>query len=69
MSKYKVGDKVLIRKDLVEGEYYGEWFWRDGKEYMKELDYVVIERVDVYGGYWVEDEWLITEEMIAGLYE
>lgn len=68
MSKYKVGDKVVIRKDLVDGEYYGEWFWSYEKEYMKDKDYVVIDRVDEEGDYFVECGWCITEEMIEGLY-
>lgn len=80
MSKYGIGDKVVIRKDLIVGEVYGNWTWSAGKEYMKEKDYVVIERVND-GDYWVEDErvdddyywieneWLISEEMIEGLYE
>lgn len=79
MSKYKKGDKVVIRKDLVVGEVYGNWTWSAGKEYMKEKDYVLIERVndsDYWvedkrvndGDYWIENEWLILDEMIEGLY-
>lgn len=79
MSKYKKGDKVVIRKDLVVGEVYGNWTWSAGKEYMKEKDYVLIERVndsDYWvedkrvndGDYWIENEWLISDEMIEGLY-
>lgn len=69
MSKYKAGDKVVIRKDLVAGECYGNWYWSNGKEYMKDEDYVVIERVDDDGDYWFNNECFITEEMIEGLYE
>lgn len=79
MSKYKKGDKVVIRKDLIVGEVYGNWTWSAGKEYMKEKDYVLIERVndsDYWvedkrvndGDYWIENEWLISDEMIEGLY-
>lgn len=70
MGKYEVGDKVVIRKDLVVGEYYGrlDW-WTQNEEYMKELDYVVIKEVDEDGDYWVENAWYITEEMISHKYK
>jgi len=69
MSKYKVGDKVVIRKDLIDCKYYGNWFWSKGKEHLKEKDYVVINEVDNDGDYWIEDDWCISNEMIDGLYE
>lgn len=69
MCKYKVGDKVVIRKDLKVGEWYGDLYWANAKEYMKEKNYVVIEEVDKDGSYWVEEYWIITDEMIEGLYE
>lgn len=67
MSKYNIGDKVVIRKDLEVDEYYGNFYWFTAKEYMKEKDYVVIEKVDdgyysVEGGFWINDE------IIEGLY-
>lgn len=66
--KYKIGDKVVINKDLVVGEWYGNWCWSDGKEYMKEKDYVVID--EVYDlNYRVENGKVISHEMIDGLYE
>lgn len=68
MSKYKKGDKVVIRKDLVLGEFYGEWSWRIGNDFLKELDYVVIDFV-VDGHYVVENGWYITDEMISYKYE
>lgn len=70
MSKYKKNDKVVIRKDLEVDEYYGDWYWSDGKDYLKELDYVVIDKIDD-DGYFVKDGdcvIFITDEMIAGLY-
>lgn len=67
MNKYKKGDKVVIRKDLVHGKMYGGFGWYEYKEYMKEKDYVVIEEV-VFGDYVVEGRWLISEKMIEGLY-
>lgn len=69
MSKYKNGDKVVIRKDLKVGEVYGECYWCDGTEYMKEKDYVVIEGVDEDGDFLVEGGWCINDEMIEGLYK
>lgn len=68
MSKYKKGDKVVIRKDLVVGECYGGFGWYKHKEYMKKKDYVVIEKVDSFGDYRTEGGCFITEGMIAGLY-
>lgn len=66
--KYKKGDKVVIRKDLVVGEFYGEWRWRIGKDSLKELDYAVIDFV-VDGHYVVENGRYITDEMISHKYE
>lgn len=67
MSKYKKGDKVVIRKDLEVDEYYGDFYWSIDKEYMKEKDYVVIE--ELYDcDYLVDDGYCITDEMIEGLY-
>lgn len=65
MSKYKVGDKVVLRKDLVDGEWYNGVKWWIGKEYMKEKDYVVIEDLCKTGDYRV-DGWFVTDEMIQG---
>lgn len=67
-SKYKAGDKVVIRKDLIEGEKYGDWSWSDEKEYMKKKDYIVIDEVDV-DNYWVEEYRIITDKMISHKYE
>lgn len=66
MSKYKKGDKVVIRKDLEDEVYYGKVDWCSEMDYLKEKDYVVIEEIDV-GDYWIDD-WCITDEMIEGLY-
>lgn len=69
MSKYNVGDTVVIRKDLVVGEVYGGCYWDDTDDFMKEKNYVVIEEIDG-GDYWIEDcDTFVSEEMIAGLYE
>lgn len=70
MSKYKKDDKVVIRKDLKVGEWYGDLCWANAKEYMKEKEYVVIEEVDTVGDYRVEvGRYWITNEMIEGLYK
>lgn len=64
---YKPGDRVVIRKDLIVGEYYGGWEWRSNKNYLKELDYVVIDFL-VDGHYVVENGRYITDEMILHKY-
>lgn len=69
MSKYNVGDTVVIRKDLVVGEVYGDCYWDHTDDFMKNRDYVVIEEIDYDGSYWIEDfDTFISEEMIEGLY-
>lgn len=68
MVKYKVGDKVVIRKDLKTGEWYGVFEWLRGMERLKVNDYVVIEKVD-NGCYFVKGVWYISHEMIEGLYK
>lgn len=67
MSKYKKGDKVVIRKGLVVGKWYGNWRWSAGKEYMKKKDYIVIDDVDEAGDYLINNCY-ISKEMIQGLY-
>lgn len=67
MSKYGVGDKVVIRKDLVFGGYYGGVQWWIDMSHLESKDYVVIEEVDDY--YWIEDGYWISDEMIEGLYK
>lgn len=68
MSKYNVGDKVVIRKDLKVGWCYGKLDWNRWMEYMKEEDYVVIEKDCEDGDYYTTDDFYISEEMIEGLY-
>lgn len=69
MSKYNVGDTVVIRKDLVVGEVYGGCYWDDTDDFMKKYDYVVIEEIDYDGSYWIEDcDTFVSEEMIVGFY-
>lgn len=70
MSKYKVGDKVVLRNDLVFGKKYGRFEWgRKKDEYLGDLDYVEILNVFSESAYEVTTGWCITDEMIEGLYE
>lgn len=40
--KYKIGDKVKIRKDLVVGDYYNEWLFTEEMEKdVKSNDYIL----------------------------
>lgn len=79
-SKYHVGDKVLIRDDLVHREWYGgnTFQGEDGEEMCEFLGKVVtirsVKRVSsingVYSSYRIiEDDcgWNFTDEMIKGL--
>lgn len=68
MGKYKKDDKVVIRKDLEDGKWYGKVDWYSEMEYLKEKDYVVIVEVDAVGDYWING-WLVSDEMIEGLYK
>lgn len=71
MSKYKVGDNVVIRNDLKVGEIYGGVMWDKKKEYMK-LRPITINYEDHWSFYWIEGyPWAckISEEMIQGLYQ
>lgn len=70
MNKYKVGDKVVIRKDLKAGKWYDDIEWWSEMDDFKGKDYVVIiEEVDSFDVYRIEDAWCINDEMIEGLYK
>lgn len=70
MSKYKNGDKVVIRKDLVVGEWYGNVQWWSADDFMKKYEYLIINEVDDDGDFWIEGcGTFVSEEMIAGLYK
>lgn len=69
MNTYKVGDKVIIRKDLLVGVECGT-YWYELVEFMENYDYGVIDKVDSDGDYWLKGyDAFVTEEMIEGLYE
>lgn len=67
MSKYKKGDKVVIRKDLELGGKYGELYCLGRMIRLKEKDYVVIKEVE--GGYYWIGDFFVNDELIEGLYE
>lgn len=69
--KYQVGDKVRLRRDLIVGELYGEFYYVDGMaEAVKAGDVVTIKERHVYSysllGY--KYPWW-TDEMFEGLAE
>lgn len=68
MSKYNVGDEVVIRKDLIDNVKYGAIRWWEAMNELKEKDYVVIEEID-NGYYWIDVGYCIADEMIDCLYE
>ena len=66
--KYKVGDKVRVRRDLEDGETYGGW---DALEDMVKMrgEIVTIRRVRS-SAYELEENYLMwTDEMFEGLVE
>lgn len=81
--KYKVGDKVRIRKDLVVDEHYDEWlFTKQMKEDIEANNYILTiskadiaydEKTPVYNYEKDKDahspNWELTESMIEGLVE
>lgn len=80
--KYKVGDKVKIRKDLVVGDYYNEWLFTEEMEKdVKSNDYILTiskayiaydEKTPVYQYEECttradDSRWELTESMIEGV--
>lgn len=67
--KYKVGDKVKVRENLIHGEKYGGMtFYMDGWK----GKVVTISLVDSLGCYEIaedEDKWAWTDEMFEGIAE
>ena len=69
MNKYKIGDRVKIRKDLEENKKYGAHYFVDTMCKMRGLTLTINEEYDD-GTYRMEEigyNW--TEEMIEGLAE
>jgi len=63
--KYKVGDKVILKSNLVDGESYGGVTYVDSIPSVCEIS--SCNKDDSY--YQVVNNWLITDEMIEGLAE
>ena len=68
MAKYKVGDKVKIRSDLIVGEEYGEMKWLIG---MKDLSGCVLTVMDEYANlhHFEETPYTLSEDMIECIVE
>lgn len=67
--KYQKGDKVVIRKELKVGEWYGNIQWWDNDEPLKEKDFIVIDAVDEDGDYVINGGRYINDEMISHKYK
>lgn len=67
--KYQKGDKVVIRKELKVGEWYGNIQWWDNGEPLKEKDFIVIDAVDEDGDYVINGGRYINDEMISHKYK
>ena len=59
--KYKVGDKVRVRKDLESGNYYGKAFYISSMDEFKGGKYVITKiwdqcyQIDNFGYWWSEE--------------
>ena len=65
--KYKVGDKVKVRQDLIDGECYGRFSWISNKS----CKYIMINEVWVWADCYLAQNngtnWYYTDEMLDGL--
>src|SRR5574344_1307323 len=61
--KYKIGDKVRVRKDLVPGNFYGRVYYSSDMNKFKAMECVVTNIYD--GTYNINDsEYGFTDEML-----
>ena len=68
MSKYKVGDKVKVREDLVVGEKYGKHIAIDDMVEFKGKEVTIKTVIDNNFGYGIEEtNYTWTNEMFEGL--
>ena len=73
--KYKVGDKVRVRKDLVLGDYYGGICYTDGMNEFKGKECVITDidtisyQINDYGFWWTDEmlEYVDNEEMFESV--
>lgn len=66
---YKMGDKLIIRKDLEVGKNYGGQLWIEAMEPLKDMDYItVLAHIKLYKEWYQirEMRYAITDEMIEG---
>lgn len=65
MSKFNIGDKVRVRKDLVACEFYGGYQFLENMEKYRGKEFV-IEEYDDFTGYILRntDESVFTDEML-----
>ena len=66
MSRFKVGDKVRVRKDLKSNEWYGQvTFTLKMKKYFEGIE-TTIEDVDCDGEYFLTgcEDYIFTDEML-----
>lgn len=74
MSKYKIGERIVLRKDLVVGEYYHPivrlCYLNEMHMELKDKKYLEILDVDSDDGvYKVAFGWYISDEMISHKYQ
>ena len=73
--KYKVGDMVRVRKDLVLGDYYGGICYTDGMNEFKGKECVITNidtisyQINDYGFWWTDEmlEYVDNEEMFESV--
>ena len=64
LLRYEVGDKIVLRSDLVDGEEYGNTYYNDEMDYLKDTDGSIIDYEDLYCYCYNIDDWVIVDEMI-----